>query len=161
MFSYRLFEAGMDRLRPGWRRRAARRRTLWHFPKLLLILGLMGVLWYALFRLVWQGHVLVYPGHAGLLKPYLNQGGGRATAAILLMILPLMAPAAGLSMIATNLFFWCVPPARRAFQREAGRKREMTFRGATGDLAKITFRWLVPIGLGLAVIGALIPVAIG
>lgn len=150
----------MDRLRPGWRERAARRRTLWHVPKVLLIFFLIGVSTYGLFRLAWQAHLLFYPAHAGHLKLFLNQEGGRALVAILLMILPPLAPAAGLSMLATNLVFGCLPPARRAFEREAGRTREMTFRGATADLARITFRWLVPIGLGLALIGALVPVPI-
>ena len=152
----RYIEAVMNRLRPGWRKRAGRRRSIWHLPKVLLTFILLGVLGFALFKAMWDVHVFFYPHHNGHLHEFWNEGVGfRAFASSFMLLMPLFLPSIGLSMLITNLIFWCIPPARRTFEREAGRIEEMTFRGANKGLLRITLRYLLPIGLGLSLVGAL------
>jgi hypothetical protein len=146
----------MDRVRPGWRERVSRRKSLWHLPKILLTFLLLGILWFALFQAMWDVHVFFYPQHNGHLHQFWNEGiGFRAFASSFILLMPLLFPSIGLSMLITNLILWCIPPARRTFEREAGKIKQMSFRGANKGLVRITFRYLLPIGLGLSLVGAL------
>ena len=152
----RAIEAVLDTLRPGWRQRAARRRSLWHIPELLLMFVFLGLFWFALFRLMWLVHLLVYPEHAGQLHEFWRKGIGlRSFLSSFLLLMPLALPATGLSLIFTNLVLWCIPPARGVFEKEAEGIEEMTFRRATKELLRLTMRWLIPIGLGISLLGAL------
>ena len=149
-------EAILDRLRPEWRERAARRRSLWHIPKVLLIFILLGSLWFALFRLMWLAHLIIYPEHSRHLHDFWGKGiTAQSFASSFLLLIPLFLPATGLSLIFTNLVFWCIPPARNQFEKEGEGIEDMTFRRANKDLLRLTIRWLIPIGCGLSMLGAL------
>ena len=148
-------EVLLDKTRPGWRERQARRRSLWHFPMIIVTIGLLAGLWFVLFRAMWQVHLVWHPDHIGRLREFWTKGiRPQPFVASALLVLPLLLPAVGGSLILTNLLFWCIGPARRSFEREAGGDPEMTFRGANGKLLKITLCYLVPIGIGMSLIGA-------
>jgi hypothetical protein len=163
MLPQSLLEAFMDRARPGWRERKERRKTLWHLPKLAVLFALIGCIGSAMFFGMWQVHVGLHPEHAGQLREFLPKGvAGRPLFASLLMSVPLFLPAVGIAIVLTNLVFWCIAPARRAFEREAigdpaqgdEPEREMMFRVATRGSLRITAVYLLPIGIGLSLLGA-------
>jgi hypothetical protein len=91
--AYERIQRGMDRWRPGWRERAAKRKSPWNFFGLLLGFGLFPFLWHYLFQAAWRLHVVFYPAHMG----HLNQfwGGGISTRAFVssfLMAMPFFGP---------------------------------------------------------------------
>ena len=151
----RLVEVLLDKTRPGWRERQARRKSLWHLPITIVMFGLLGGLWFALFKAMWLLHLVWHPEHAGHLQEFWPKGmRPQPFVASALLALPLFLPALGIALILTNLVFWFIGPARRAFEREAGGDPEMTFRGANRKLLKIVFAILLPVGIGLSLIGA-------
>jgi len=148
-------EALLDKTRPGWRERQARRKSLWHLPMIIVMVGLLAGLWFVLFEAMWQVHLIWHPEHIGRLEDFWPKGiGPKSFVASSLLVLPLFLPALGVSLILANLLFWCIRPARRSFEREASSDPEMTFRGANGKLLKITLCYLVPVGIGMSFIGA-------
>lgn len=155
MLVERVVEIVLDKTRPGWRQRQARRKSLWHLPLVIVMFGLLCGFWFILFRAMWQVHLVWYPEHAGHLQEFWSKGirPGPLVASALLA-LPLFLPALGFSLILTNLLFWFIGPARRAFEREASGDPEMTFRGANSKLLKIMLRYLLPIGFGMSLVGA-------
>jgi hypothetical protein len=151
----RIVEALLDKTRPGWRGRQARRKSLWHLPVIIVMFGLLAGLWFALFRIMWQVHLVWHPEHAGHLQEFWPKGAGpKSFIASALLVLPLFLPALGVSLFLANLLFLLIGPARRAFEREASGDPEMTFRGANRKLLKITLGFLLPIGIGMSLIGA-------
>jgi len=152
----RLLEKVLDKHRPGWRERGIRRKSIWHLPKILASFILLGVIWYLLFRCMWEIHLIVYPGHEGYLGEFWQEGISlKSFISSFLMIIPLFLPAMGASFILVNLIFWFIPPARKAFECEAAGDREMTFNRATSALSKVFVKYLLPIGLGLSLLGRL------
>ena len=154
MFEKFVLSVLMDAVRPGWRERKARRKSLWHLPKIVLMFALLLGLWFVLFKLMWQVHLFLHPSRSETAELVPRGVHGIPLVASLLERLPLSLPALGLSLVATNLLFWLIPRARRVFEREAEGDPEMTFRGATGKLLRITLLFLLPIGLGLSLLGA-------
>lgn len=155
MFQHAIVKAIMGALRPGWRERKARRKSLWHLPKIILMFALSAGLWFLLFRLMWLVHLVFHPEHAGHLGEFWRKGIGlQPFLASALLTLPLFLPALGLAMVLTNLLFSRIVPARQVFEREAAGDPAMTFRGATGKLVKCTLLYFLPIGLGLSLAGA-------
>jgi hypothetical protein len=151
----------MDWVRPGWRQRKARRKSIWHLPLIVVMVVLFVGVWFALFHLMWQIHLVLHPAHAGHLDEFLQRDvRGFPLVGSLLLLLPLGLPAFGIAAVVANLLFWCVAPARKTFEREAAGDPEMSFRGATGTLAKATLLYLVPIGAGLSLVGAWILTAL-
>jgi hypothetical protein len=117
--------------------------------------ALLGGLWFVLFRAIWQMHLVWHPDHAGHLHEFWSESIRlQPFVASALLVLPLFLPAVGISLILTNLLFWFIGPARRAFEREADGDREMTFRGANAKLLKVTLLIFVPLGIGLSLVGA-------
>lgn len=152
----RFLEKTADRARPGWRERSRRRKSLWHLPKILVSFIFLGAIWYFLFKGLWEIHLFVYPVHAGHLGEFWQKNiSFRSFLSSFLLVLPLFLPAMGASFILANLIFWLIPPARKAFQREAAGDGEMTFSGATAALWKMLVKYFVPIGIGLSLLGAL------
>jgi len=150
-----LIEGLMDWLRPGWRERQARRKSLWHPPIAIIMFVLLGGLWFLLFRAMWQVHLVWHPEHTDHLQNFWPRGIRlQPFVASALLVLPLFLPAVGISLILTNLLFWFIRPARRTFEREADGDPEMTFRGANGKLLKVTLLMFVPIGISLSLLGA-------
>src|SRR5262249_59622830 len=106
--------------------------------------GLFAGLWFVFFRAMWQLHLVWPPDHIGRLREFWTKGiRAQPFVASALLVLPLLLPAVGGSLILANLLFWCIGPARRSFEREAGGDPQVTFRGANGKLLKITLPYLL------------------
>ena len=134
---YDLVQRGMDRWRPGWRERAAKRKSPWDFVGLLLGFGLFPVLWYYFFRAAWQLHLYFYPAHTGHLSEFWGDGiSTRVFVSSFLMAMPLFWPALTAALLFSNVVMWFIRPARRVMKREAAEDPEMTFRGANIGLLK-------------------------
>jgi len=152
----RILEKQLNKYRPGWRERANRRKSFWHLPKVILSFVLLGVVWYLLFKVMWEMHVYAYPEHQGHLDMFWKEGLSlEAFVSSFLLLIPLFLPAMGVAFVVTNGLFWLIPPARKVFEKEADGDSEMTFIGATSGLAAILLKYLLPIGLGLSMLGAL------
>lgn len=146
----------LDKLRPGWRKRQARRKTLWHLPKVIISIFGLGIFWYVLFIGMWQIHLFAYPEHTGHISEFWRKGVSlQSFLSSFLLAMPLFLPAMGLSFIIVNIIFWFIAPAKRAFENEASGDNEMTFIGATSKLIGITVKYLFPIGFSLSLVGAL------
>jgi hypothetical protein len=135
--AYELLQRGMDKWRPGWRERAAKRKSPWDFIGILLGFVVFPVLWFYLFRVAWLVHLHFYPAHAGHLREFWGEGiSTRAFVSSLLMAMPLFYPALVAAFLLSNVLMWFIRPARRVMEREAGGDPEMTFRGANTKLIK-------------------------
>lgn len=134
---FELTQRVMDRWRPGWRERAAKRKSVWDFVEFALGFALMPLFWYLLFQLAWRLHVCVYPIHDGYENLFWREG--ISTSAFLssfLMLIPLFWPALIAAFLISNIVMWLIRPARRVMEREAAGDPEMTFRGANRGLIK-------------------------
>ena len=152
----RHIEKTLNKFWPDWRERSFRRISFWHLPKIIMSFVLLFVLWYLLFRTMWQIHLITYPKHVGLLNEFWSEGiGFKSFISSFLLAIPLFLPAIGASFILTNFLFWYIVPARRIFEKEASGNKDMTFSGATTGLIKLFYKYLLPIGLGLSLFGAL------
>ena len=151
----RFTEDALDRLRPGWRERRAKRKSPWNLLCVLLGFALALLAWYYLFQAAWWLHVERYPAHAGLKREFWRAGiSVRAFISSFLLLMPLAVPAIVGGLLSANLLVWLIPPARRAMEHEAAGDREMTFAGANAGLAK----WggiAAAVAIVLSVIGAL------
>jgi len=135
--AYELIQRGMDRWRPGWRERAARRKSLWDFAGFVLGFALFPVFWYYLFQAAWLLHVHFFPEHAGHKGGFWAEGiSGRAFVSSFLMSMPLFWPALVAAFLLSNIVMWLIRPARRVMEREAAGDPEMTFYGANTKLIK-------------------------
>ncbi len=136
------------------RRRAARRKSPWNLVLIPLGLGGIGGAFYGLFQVMWRIHTLLYPGHAGHVREFWGAGiGTGAFVSSFLLAVPLFFAAIPIGMLLANLVAWLIPPARRAFAREAGGVEGASFRQAMGELGKVALL-IVPICLLLSGIGA-------
>jgi|SRR5262249_47711030 len=136
-FWFELVHRAMDKWRPGWRERAAKRKSPWDFVGMGLAFLLMPILWYYLFQLAWRLHLHFYPMHAGHGKEFWGEGiSTRAFASSFLMLIPLFYPAIIGGLLISNVVMWLIPPARRVMDREAAGDPEMTFGGANTGLIK-------------------------
>jgi len=135
---YDLIRRGMDRWRPGWRERAAKRKSAWDV--LGLVVGfaiLFPGFGYCFFRAAWALHIRFYPAHAGHLREFWGDGiSFHAFLSSFLMAVPLFVPALFAGLLVSNVLMWLIPPARRVMEREAAGDPEMTFRGANRGLLK-------------------------
>ncbi len=146
----------LNKFRQDWRERSLRRISLWHLPKIIVSFVLLGLFWYLLFAAMWQIHLIAYPNHVGLLNEFWSEGiGFKSFISSFLMVMPLILPALGASFVLTNFLFWYIVPARRIYEKEAAGNKDLTFSGATTGLIKVFYKYLLPIGLGLSLIGAL------
>jgi hypothetical protein len=146
--------AVIDVVRPGWRERTARRKTPWNFLTVFLLFTLGSSIWYASFRLMWQVHVLLFPSHAGQLSQFWP-GGLRLGPFVssFLLAMPLGISSLMLGAIIANLLMWCIPPARRTFERQAVGCPEVGLRSIM--LSFLRWGWVpVVIGFGFSFIGA-------
>lgn len=152
----RLCEKVLNKYRPGWKERASRRKSLWHLPRVIISFIVMGFIWYALFYVMWHVHLIAYPEHTGQIGEFWNKGISlKSFLSSFLLVMPLFLPALGLSFIIVNIIFWFIPPAKKLFENEAGGEIEMTFIGTTSDLVRVVVKYMLPIGLGLSLLGAL------
>ena len=152
----KLVEKILNKYQPGWKERAEQRKSLWHLPKVILSFIFIGFAWYIFFMGMWQLHLIVYPEHTGLIKNFWSEGISlKAFLSSFLLAMPLFLPATGVSLITINILFWFIPPARVVFENEAAGHKKMTFIGATSGLLIVLGKYLIPIGFGLSLLGAL------
>lgn len=134
---FRLLQRAMDKWRPGWRERAAKRKSLWDRVEFVLGFVLFPVFWYYLFQAAWLLHVHFFPEHAGHKSDFWSAGiSGRAFASSFFMTIPLFYPALVAAFLLSNVVIWFIRPARRVMEEEAAGDPEMTFRGANTKLIK-------------------------
>lgn len=132
-----LIQKALDKLRPGWRNRKAKQKSPWNLVCMLVGLGLLPVLWYALFQAAWGLHVQLYPEHGALKKEFWSAGISlRAFIPSFLMLMPLSVPATMAALLSANCLMWLIPAARRTMEAEAAGDREMTFSGSNAGLIK-------------------------
>jgi hypothetical protein len=132
-----MVEALLDRARPGWRDRRARKKSPRNLACVLVGLGLAAFIWYYLFQAAWLFHVELYPAHAALKRAFWGDGiSARAFVSSFLMLMPLGVPALTLGLLAANLLIWLIPSARHAMDAEAAGDPEMTFRGSNAGLLR-------------------------
>ncbi|HSR10722.1 MAG TPA: hypothetical protein VLS90_04710, partial [Thermodesulfobacteriota bacterium] len=70
-----------------------------------------------------------------------------------LLLIPIILASIPLGLVVANCIAWCIPPARRVFDREAEGIEWAAFGDAMGGLAKMSLI-LVPICLLLSFVGA-------
>ena len=108
--------------------------------------------WYAVFRLTWAFHVMIYPDHR--LQDFWREGIGISSFVLsLLMVFAPMPGAIAVGFALANCLAWLIPPARRVFDREALGYPGTGFAAATAALLKVAAWTLLP-GMGLALFSA-------
>ena len=130
-------ESILDKARPGWRRRMAKKRSPWNFFCGLLGIAVGTVTYYQLVQGAWLLHLHFYPEHHVFGDSFLGSGQDRpVTFTSALMIVPLFIPAYVFGFIAGNCIAWCIPLARRVMDKEAAGDRTMSFGGSNAELLK-------------------------
>lgn len=142
----------MDSARPGWRERAAKRKSPWNLLQLFLSITLTGTVGAAIFFALWGFHILIYPEHSLFIStekdvPLFSIISGT------LMFLPIPFMAIPVAGLLTNAITHRIPAARKALDAEAEGDPEATFEGANAGLTKFA-RYAFTIGITLAIIGA-------
>src|SRR5438128_1987206 len=139
------------------RTRATRRKSPWNL--LLLPLGFLGVAiaWWASLRLLWAVRDLILPTHAVSFSVMFNQEFHQEDRGFipLLFFIPPFFAAVPVGLLLCNAIAWCIPPARRAFAREAEGVWHASFADAQRDLATVALYISVPT-LVIALVGALL-----
>jgi hypothetical protein len=132
-----LVEKTLDSLRPGWRDRQKKKKSIWNLFSVLIAFALWLTFWFYLFEAAWKFHTWIYPEHAGHAKDFWGNGiSGQAFASSFLMLIPLLVPAVIAAFVTANCLVWLIPAARRSMDAEAGGDQKMTFKGATLELIK-------------------------
>jgi hypothetical protein len=126
----------MDRLRPGWRERAARRKSPWNIVCFLPAIALI-ILYVNLFmKGAWSLYAALTPKPLTFQALMSEELPANAILPTFLMMMPLFWPASVLGLFSANLIAWCIPPARRAMNREAEGCKELTFKGSNAGLIR-------------------------
>jgi hypothetical protein len=141
-------------------KRADRRKSLWNVPCVVGGFLLIGVLWRTLLHAMWYVHTLFYPEHAGSFSAVFGNFIGDSSPRIsdasfpcVLLEMPLLFASIPLGFLIANFIMWCIPPARKAMDREAQGIKWGTFVEAQAFLFKIVLI-VVPSCLVLSFIGA-------
>ncbi len=131
-------------------------KSWWHLPKVFFIFTLLGVFWFGLFKIMWGVHIFFYPEHSNHLDLFWQEGlSFKSFISSFLLLIPLLLPAMGSAMIVTNGLLWLTPAARATFDREAKKLKKPSFLISTSDLLLLFVKYLLPIGIGLSLLGAL------
>jgi hypothetical protein len=136
------------------RERAQRRKSPWNLLLFFAFWPLWFALWFESFHILWEIHVWIYPAHASKFNEFMeNQGNmGTVISGFLLIFGPFM-PTLMASMLIVNFLTHLIPPARRAFDREAE-----GYPGTDYLSSQKFFLKYLPIscliGFGLALLGA-------
>jgi len=143
---------------PGYleraRARAQKRTSPWNLLLIPVALGGLVAIVYALVHVMWAIHTFIYPEHIGHAGEFWGRGiRPLPFASSFLFLMPLILAALPLSLMIANCIVWCIPPARRAFQREGREEEWWSFPVAMRQLWQIS-QLLVPIGLLLSLVGA-------
>jgi hypothetical protein len=122
----------MDKLRPGWRERAAVQRTWWKPIERLLVLAVTLALYSTFARYaVWGLHVVIHPEDTGRLAQVL---AGPPRFVPLVGLFGGFVPFLCLSGIVVNSVVCLIPPLRRVSERGSDQHQELTIRRANRDL---------------------------
>ncbi len=133
----------MDKTRPNWRARQAQRKTAWHATKIILLPISLFLTGYLVLNL------MLYIQSLFIANINMSQSGF----AELLFLIPLALPIFGLSFIVSNIILICIPPARKAFAKEAENNESLSFKHSMTDLMKMNLKFFLPVGFGLSFIG--------
>ncbi|MCU0665575.1 MAG: hypothetical protein MUF05_00535 [Candidatus Omnitrophica bacterium] len=134
--------------------RAGRRKSPWNL--ILIPFTVLGVWfsWVFQFKILWNIHILIFPEHAGKFSQFWRgKMSAESFISSFLLMVPLIFSSLALGMIVANLLAWCIPPARKVFNKEAQGTKEVSFRESMKALAKMA-AYTVPICFGLGLIGA-------
>jgi hypothetical protein len=139
---------------PGYLARARARsrasKTIWDVLFVPVAFVAMGAYWYAFTIAALWLHRLIYPASAAFASAKHSM-----TLAEALMGLPPFFAAMPFGFMTSNLVMWLVPLARRASEAKAKGVKWASYQESQRGLFRIALI-LVPLGLGLALIGALI-----
>jgi hypothetical protein len=108
------------------RERAKRRRSPWNLILIPLAILCIGLVYYFFWKLATVIQSNMIPSNA-IIWNYSKLGG-------VLMYVPTLLPSLSLGMIFANFIAWCIPPARKAFDREANGVKNASVRSATRSL---------------------------
>jgi hypothetical protein len=144
----------MDKLRPGWRERAAAQRSWWKPIESLLVIAVWGALSFAAWRyLLWDVHRIVNPKTSADFAGFYQHGPSiyLSFAAILAA-----APLFCLAGISVNSVVGLIPPLRRLSERGSDRLPELTIKSANRELGKLGLR-LAVVAIPVSVLLAIAP----
>jgi hypothetical protein len=130
------------------RRRAQRRRSPWNLLLNAAVAVPTGLLWWAVVALFQFIHATRYSGQNLSSTP-------RGLGTILVALAPFFA-ALPVGMMIGNVLVRLVPPARKVLDQEATSFPNTDFQSAQRQLLRVSMI-MVPIALGLAVWGSLLP----
>jgi hypothetical protein len=135
--SSRLGELASEVTRKGYfgrlQQRAARRKSPWNLLDLLFGLACMGAAWWAFVHSVWAVRNRVIPQHVVSFSTMFHSHSS-GIAPIIFFVAPLFA-AIPVGLFLFNCIVWCIPPYRRASQREAEGVWHASFVDAQKDLS--------------------------
>ena len=145
--SSRLGELASEVTRKGYfgraQQRAARRKSPWNLLDLLFGVACIGAAWWGFLHSVWAARNLVMPQHAVSFSTVLHsQGSGIAS--IIFFVAPLFA-AIPVGLFLSNCIVWCIPPYRRASEREAEGVWHASFADAQKDLSLLALCMGLPV----------------
>lgn len=139
---------------PGYMERARQRgrasKTGWDLLFFPINWALVGVYSYSFIEAALWLHRFVHPRSADFAP-----GPHPITLSETLIGLPPIFAAIPLGLMTGNILMWLLPAARRAHEAKADQPGWVSFRGAQRGLFKLA-QLLVPLGLGAALIGALL-----
>ncbi|UCG81529.1 MAG: hypothetical protein JSV60_04435 [Desulfobacterales bacterium] len=127
-------------------RRAKRRKSPWNLILIpLVILGVVMTAFLLAIGILVIQHALI-PADT-ILSSYTRVGS-------ILMFVPILFPSLAIGMVIANLIAWCIPPARRAFEKEAKGIKGASFKRT---MRKLTIVSAILLGLvaPLSVLGAM------
>jgi hypothetical protein len=145
--SSRLGELVSEVSRKGYfgraQQRAARRKSPWNLLDLVFGLACMGATWWAFVHGVWAVSNLVLPQHAVPFSTVLHSPA-TGLARIIFFVAPFFA-AIPVGLFLSNCIVWCIPPYRRASQREAEGVWHASFVDAQKDLSLLALCMGLPV----------------
>lgn len=136
------------------KKRVEHRKSPWNLLLIPLIFSSAGLIFYTLFQIMWQVHVIIYPAHIDKFGEF--RGDGKSLSSFvsgILLLMPLLFASLPIGMMFANTVMWLIPPARRALDQEAKGVKRASFRTAMSGLWTVA-RVMVPVCLLLSFIGA-------
>jgi len=131
------------------------KKSWWHLPRIIIMFTLLAAFWYLLFKGMWLVHTYFYPEHNNQLGLFWQTGLGiKSFLSSFLLAVPLFLPALGIALIVSNGLMWLILPARLAFQQEVKKLRTDDFLTSISSLTLVFVKYLLPIGIGLSLFGA-------
>lgn len=112
-------------------------------------------IWYFLFKIMWEVHILFYPNHKGELSLFWGRGiSVWSFLSSFLMVLPLFFVTLPIALIISNLLVYSFSFLRQKFEKDIEKIGGKSFKDIIVELL-IFFKILAPIGLLLSFIGAI------